>query len=121
MRDPLPPDVLEQRRVDFREIVNANLQRALSLFPASMPWGQSQLERNRIELLGRTEAFQGGHIARVTEYQRFMAQRETALNSRINDEILLLLYRGFQWFLYSVIQVGTETGHLLYSIFAGGG
>jgi hypothetical protein len=94
MRDPLPPDVLEQRREDFREFVNENLQRALSLVPASMPWGQSQLERNRIELLARTEAFQGGHIARITEYQRFMAQRETALSPRINDEILMLLRTG---------------------------
>jgi len=37
------------------------------------------------------------------------------------DEILLLLYKGFKWFLHSIIQVGTETGHVLYSLFAGGG
>jgi hypothetical protein len=36
MRDPLPPEVLEQRRGDFRDFVNDNLQRALGLFPASI-------------------------------------------------------------------------------------
>ena len=34
MRDPLPPEVLEQRREEFNAFVSENLNRALSLFPA---------------------------------------------------------------------------------------